>query len=61
MKVKVLKNFTDKYDKNIKYKVNDEIEITKDRFKEILTKGKLVEEIKQDKKILEKGKKKNGE
>lgn len=60
MKVRVLENFTDKYDGRIKYKKNDEIEITKERFQEVLTKGKLVEEIKQNKKVAGKGKQKNG-
>ena len=32
MKVRVLVNFTDKYDRNIKYKKDDEIDITKKRF-----------------------------
>lgn len=47
MKVRVLKNFRDKYDKNKHYKVGEEIEITKKRFNEILKVDKLVEEIKE--------------
>ncbi len=57
MKVRVLENFRDKYDKNIRYKKDDVIEITKKRYNEILKVGKLVEEIKEPKK----GEKNNGE
>lgn len=58
MKVKVLENFRDKYDKNIKYKKDDVIEITKKRYNEILKVGNLVEEIKEQR---AKGEEKNGE
>lgn len=53
MKVKVLQDFRDKYDKNKHYKIGDEIEITKKRYKEILEVGQLVEEVKE-------GEQKNG-
>ena len=47
---KVLSGFTDKYT-NIKYKKGDVIKgITLKRFNEILTKGKLVEEVVEEKK-----------
>ena len=46
MKVRVLKLFQDKYTKEW-YKPNQEIEISKKRFDEILEVGKLVEEIKE--------------
>ncbi len=58
MKVKVLENFRDKYDKNIKYKKDDVIEITKKRYNEILKVGNLVQEIKKQN---EEGGEKNGE
>lgn len=44
MKVKVLESFRDKHTgKN--YKVGEVINVTKKRFNEILTVGKLVEEV----------------
>lgn len=58
MKVKVLKNFRDKYDKTIRYKKDDVIEITKKRYNEILKVGNLVQEIKEQR---EKGEEQNGE
>lgn len=47
MKVKVLKKFRDKYTKKI-YKVDSVIEITKERFEEILKVDKLVEVVAED-------------
>lgn len=47
MKVRVLKLFQDKYTKEW-YTPNQEIEISKKRFDEILEVGKLVEEIKEE-------------
>lgn len=47
MKVKVLVRFKDKHTKKI-HKVNDVLEVTDERYKEILTKGKLVEEISEE-------------
>lgn len=47
MKVKVLKKFRDKYTKKI-YKVDSVIEITKERFEEILKVDKLVEMVAED-------------
>lgn len=44
MKVKVLKRFKDKHTQDI-HKVGDVLDVTKKRYEEILTKGKLVEEI----------------
>lgn len=44
MKVKVLEKFRDKYTKRI-HKVNDVLEVTEERYKEILQKGKLVEPV----------------
>ena len=51
MKVKVLKDFIDKYDEAKKYQKDDEIEVTKKRFKELEEnpKGPYVEEIKEEK------------
>ncbi len=46
MKAKVLQKFEDKYTKEI-YKVNDVIDITEERFEEILTVGKFVERIEE--------------
>ena len=37
MKYEVIRNFTDKYDKSIKYKVGDIVEFTKKRAEEILS------------------------
>lgn len=48
MKVRVLKLFQDKYTKEW-YKPNQEIEISKERFNEILEVDKLVEEIEYEK------------
>lgn len=50
MKVRVLKLFQDKYTKEW-YKPNQEIEISKERFNEILKVDKLVEEVKEEKKL----------
>lgn len=52
MKVKVLKKFKDKYNGKV-YKVDDVITVSKERYAEILTVGKLVEEFKEDKKTAE--------
>lgn len=49
MKVKVIKKFRDKHTKEI-HKVNKEMEISKERFDEILSVGKFVEEIKEESK-----------
>ena len=60
MKVKVLKEFRDKYTKV--YYIKDEvITVTKDRFDEILTKGNLVEEVVEPKKATKKATKKDAE
>lgn len=42
-KYRILKNFADKYDESIKYKVGKIEEFTDERAKEILKKGKLIE------------------
>ncbi len=47
MKVKVIEEFRDKYTKKI-HKVNKVMEITKERYDEILTVGNFVEEIKEE-------------
>lgn len=49
MKVKVLKTFTDKNNRNIIYKKATNIEVTKERFEEINStkNGILVEEVKK--------------
>lgn len=47
MKYVVLKNFTDKYNNDIKYKVNDIVEFTKKRATEILKVDKLIEEVQE--------------
>ncbi len=44
MKVKILKKFRDKHTKKV-YLPGEEIEFTEERVKEILKKGKLIEEI----------------
>lgn len=44
MKVKILKKFRDKHTKKV-YLPGEEIEFTKKRVKEILKKGKMIEEI----------------
>ncbi len=44
MKVKVLKDFKDKYTGNL-HKAGTTIDVTKERFAEILTVDKLVEEV----------------
>ena len=46
---KVIKNFTDKYNKSIKYKVGDVVEFEESRAKEILTVGKLIQKVKETK------------
>lgn len=46
MKARVLQKFEDKYTKEI-HKVNDVIEITEERFEEILTVGNFVERIEE--------------
>lgn len=48
MKVKVIKKFVDKHTKEVR-KVGEVLTISKDRFEEILTVGKLVEEVKETK------------
>lgn len=52
MKVKVLKKFKDKHNGKV-YKVGDVITVSKERYAEILTVDKLVEEHKEDKKTAE--------
>lgn len=47
MKVKVIKRFRDKHTRKI-HKVNDALTVSQERFDEILTVGKLVEEIKEE-------------
>lgn len=49
MKAKVLKRFKDKYSGEI-YKEGDVLNITKERFAEILTVAPLVEEVKAQRK-----------
>ena len=46
MKVKVIKKFVDKHTKKV-HKVGEVLTISKERFEEILTVGKLVEEVKE--------------
>lgn len=48
MKVKVLKTFRDKHTREL-HKADKVMEITKERFEEILTVGNLVEEIPEKK------------
>lgn len=47
MKVKVIEEFKDKYTKKI-HTLNKVMEITKERYDEILTVGNFVEEIKEE-------------
>lgn len=49
-KYKIVKNFTDKYDKSIKYKIGDVVEFDTDRAKEILSVDKLIQKIAEPKK-----------
>ena len=50
MKVKVIEIFRDKYTNKV-YKLNDEIEITEKRFKEINEEHNYVEKLIENKKI----------
>lgn len=45
----VIKNFTDKYDKKKKYKIGEELDITTERAKEILSVDKLIKKITEKK------------
>lgn len=45
MKVKVLKRFRDKYNNDRIYEKDEVIDVTEDRYKEILTVDKLVEPV----------------
>ena len=47
-KYQVIKNFTDKYDRT-KYQVGDELELTTERAKEILSVDKLIKKITEKK------------
>jgi CRISPR/Cas system-associated exonuclease Cas4 (RecB family) len=49
VKVRVLQTFRDKHTREI-HKIDKEMEISQERFEEILTVGELVEEIKEDQK-----------
>lgn len=49
MKVKVIEVFRDKYTNKV-YKLNDDIEVTEERFKEINQEHKYVEKIVENKK-----------
>lgn len=46
MKVKVLKEFKDLSEKGKTRKVNDEFEVTKERFEDVNKHGKYLEEVK---------------
>ena len=48
MKVKVLAKFRDKHNLKKVYKVGEVIEVSEERYEEILLKGKLVEPIEED-------------
>ena len=50
MKFRILKGFTDKYDKSIKYVENDIVEFTGKRAKEILSVDNLIEKIEEPEK-----------
>lgn len=52
MKYEVIKDFTDKYNYDIKYKKGDVITLTKERAKEILSVDKLIKE-KKTKRVVE--------
>ncbi len=45
----VIKNFTDKDDKKKKYKIGEELDITTERAKEILSVDKLIKKITEKK------------
>ena len=45
----VIKKFTDKYDKTKKYQVGDELELTTERAKEILSVDKLIKKVTEKK------------
>lgn len=49
MKVKIIEVFRDKYTNKV-YKLNDDIEVTEERFKEINEKHNYVEKIVENKK-----------
>ncbi len=49
MKVKVIEVFRDKYTNKV-YKLNDDIEVTEERFKEINEENNYVEKIVENKK-----------
>lgn len=53
MKVKVIEVFRDKYTNEV-YKINDEINIDENRFKEINQEHNYVEKIKENKKKADK-------
>lgn len=48
MRYIVLKEFTDKYDKSVKYESGKIYEFTKKRAKEILKVDKLIEEVQEE-------------
>lgn len=49
MKVRVTRNFYDKANDKVLRKAGDELVISQERYKEILSVGDFVEEIKEDK------------
>lgn len=60
MKVKVIHEFIDKHTTEI-HKVNDILEISEERFEEILTVGKLIEKVAEVTEEKPKGRKKKEE
>ena len=47
MKYRIVKSFTDKYDKTIKYEKDKVYEFTEERANEILSVGNLIEKIEE--------------
>ena len=45
MMYKIIKDFTDKYDSSIKYKVGDELDFTEERASEILSVDTFIEKV----------------
>lgn len=52
-KYKIVKNFTDKHNKKVKYKIGDVVEFDSERAKEILSVDKLIQKIAEPKKAKE--------
>ena len=58
MKYKIIKDFTDKYDSSIKYKVGDELDFTEERASEILSVDTFIEKVEEVEEVKKSTKKK---